>query len=285
MAATPHNEFDIEQNTNEWLEMRLGPVGSRINSSEIGKATGLSRWDPPASFYLMRCGLTEKPEANAAMNKGHLMEDACARKYEEITGRTMRDGGYCTGSHALYPRLFAEQDDRHRFGASVDRRCLPSDDYKCDLECKCPATPASYLRYYADDTIQWTHLAQMHMQMAVRGHDTIHYMVTLFDDDTKELMACVLREVQWSETLWQWMAARARRMSVALTAVLVGGADAEEVAPLEIVQIDLNDTDALPFEVPYYAELYREGGSGEQFVLERRQQPMKNPGQRKRRTK
>lgn len=253
---SPENEFDVEQNTPEWLSLRLGPISGRINSSEIGKATGLNKWEHPSVFYQQRCGASKPKEMNAAMRKGHLMEGACVAHYEQVTSRTMRDGGYCVGSHALYPDVFSEPDDRYRFGASVDRRCLPGDAFKCDLECKCPANPSSYARYYEGASVQWTHLAQMHLQMAVRGHKLIHYMVTLFDN-YGGLQAWVLREVAWSESFWQWMAPRARTMSQAITAVVELGGNVDEEAPLGLTQLVLTDETALPFVKPTWTELSR----------------------------
>lgn len=211
----------VKQNTDEWLTLRRGPLLSRINSSEAGAAAGLSPFQSPSEFFRGRVLSAGGPkfsvEAKRRMEKGHLLEDECAKACSLLMGgMEFKNGAYHTASAAATPHTFKDDLDELFFGCSVDRL-----GDNIDLECKCPWDENSFDRYYRHG-IQNSHVAQLMLQMAVRGYSSILYMVALFsNDDERTLQDFVLRKVYWDQELWDgFLYPRLRHMAESITAAL-----------------------------------------------------------------
>lgn len=71
------------ENTDFWLEMRKGGIGS----SEIASVLGLNPWTSPYQLWLRKTGQTPPQDENFAMKAGHYLEDAVANFYQDETGR------------------------------------------------------------------------------------------------------------------------------------------------------------------------------------------------------
>jgi len=210
--SSGYTPIDVEQNTNEWLLLRQGPLECRIGSSEIGVAAGLSRWKTAEQFLVDRVA-RESVESNAAMQHGHHFEPLAAKAYTLETGREVRDAGYMLPC-ALHNRYFDLPGDCVRFGCSLDRL-----GDEVDLEIKCPFSQRSFERYYATG-IQLSHLAQLHLQMALRQRSQIHYVACLFDRNTEKLLKMRLSVVHFNEHFWRFIYCRARLVSSVIYEVL-----------------------------------------------------------------
>lgn len=212
----------VEQNTEEWFALRRGPLLSRINSSEAGAAAGLSPFQNPNEFFrdrvLCAAGARHSAEAAKRMEKGHLLEEECAQACAVLLDGVadFEAGAYHTADASTNPNCFKDELDQLFFGCSVDRLGV-----EFDLECKCPWDQNSFDRYYRHG-IQNSHVAQLMMQMAVRGRKSILYMVALYSNDEEHtLQDFVLRKVYWNQELWEnFLYPRIRYMAECITAAL-----------------------------------------------------------------
>lgn len=66
----------------EWLEVRKSGIGS----SEVPTILGLNPYDTPYQLWLRKTGQIPPTEENAAMKRGHWLEDGVAQYYSEATG-------------------------------------------------------------------------------------------------------------------------------------------------------------------------------------------------------
>lgn len=67
----------------DWLEVRKSGIGS----SEVPTILGLNPYDTPYQLWLRKTGQIPPTEENAAMKRGHWLEDGVAQYYSEATGR------------------------------------------------------------------------------------------------------------------------------------------------------------------------------------------------------
>lgn len=110
-----------------------------------------------------------------------------------------------------------------------------------DLECKCPVSERSFQSYY-EDRIDFSYLAQVHLQMAVRQRERIHFMVTLYEPkprNTYLLKKAVLYEIEFSQAFWDFIYERARDLAELMLLVASGEMSYEEAIQ---EQLDI-DTD------------------------------------------
>lgn len=70
------------KNREEWLEVRKSGIGS----SEVPTILGLNPFDTPYQLWLRKTGQIPPVEENAAMKRGHWLEDGVAQYYSEATG-------------------------------------------------------------------------------------------------------------------------------------------------------------------------------------------------------
>lgn len=70
------------QNTPEWLEIRKGKIGA----SDASIIMGASPYKTPFQLWEEKLGLAPPPEQNAAMRRGHELEEPARKRMEELTG-------------------------------------------------------------------------------------------------------------------------------------------------------------------------------------------------------
>lgn len=123
--------YDVEQNTPEWDELRLGKATASNFAcfmANYGKAFG-----EPAKDYALQIALeiatgrkAEHSFTNKHMERGHAQEPLARMLYEEMHFVTVRNGGFfCHGTH----------------GDSPDGRVVESDGV---VEFKAVTAPAHY---------------------------------------------------------------------------------------------------------------------------------------------
>lgn len=194
-------EVKVKQNTEQWLAARKGQLRVAIGGSGIGAAAGLNQHMSRSAYYQSQIN-QEKVEENEAMRHGHLFEQKNADLYARWTNNRVRECGVHFPDPSVNS-LFQEMDDRY-FCVSLDRA-----GEVVDLECKCPFSENSFRQYY-EERIDFSYLAQVHLQMAVRGRERIHFMVTLYDPRTSRLKKAVLYEIYFSREFWRFIYERAR---------------------------------------------------------------------------
>ena len=91
--------IDIEQNTDEWLDLRVGRLGgSSIGKvmANYGKAFGKPAHDKATQLALekIRGRSFEDGYTNAHMERGHAEEPIARKLYEETTFTEVTNGGY-----------------------------------------------------------------------------------------------------------------------------------------------------------------------------------------------
>ena len=91
--------IDVEQNTDEWMELRAGRVGG----SSIGKimANYPKAFGKPAQDYAIQTAIerirghqSENGYTNAHMERGHEQEPVARQMYEDYTFSEVTNGGY-----------------------------------------------------------------------------------------------------------------------------------------------------------------------------------------------
>jgi len=232
-------ELNVKQNTDEWQNARKGFLGVQIGGSGIGAAAGVNLHCKRSTYFSNHLwgepeekDKKEKERKEAAFRHGHLCEPYNATLYTEWTGNQVRECGIHIPVPAHNP-YFQEKDDLY-FAVSCDRI-----GPQIDLECKCPVSARSFKQYY-EDRIDLSYLAQVHLQMAVRQRDCIHFMVTLYEqkpNNTYLLRKAILYEIEFSQDFWQFIYRRARDLAELMWLVSSG-----EMLPSEIDkdQLDLD---------------------------------------------
>lgn len=201
------SEIRVVQNTDAWKEARKGPLRISIGGSGIGAAAGLNQHMSRSEYFSLQLHDTQV-EQTEAMKHGHRFEALNAQLYVEWTGNKVSECGVHVPDPANNP-LFQEGDDLY-FCASLDRV-----GKEVDLECKCPVSLNSFNQYYCD-RIDYSYLAQVHLQMAIRRRKRIHFMVTLYDKDSGQLVKALLYEIDFSLDFWNFIYRRAREVAEAL---------------------------------------------------------------------
>ena len=129
---TPNVKFVKRPATREeWLALRKPYIGG----SDVASVLGLSPWRTPYQLWAEKTGRqVEEPKNPLSLELGSYEEDFVARKYAQLTGRTVRNFGYMVC------------DDESHLCADIDRLVVPDgesiaayrEDIRTDviLECK-----------------------------------------------------------------------------------------------------------------------------------------------------
>jgi len=99
----------IEHDTREaWLETRRTGIGG----SDAAAILGYSKYRSPLELYCDKIGLTESSAAETEHQEwGHRLEEPIARKYAEVSGRTITDlGDFTIHRSGEYPWMLATVD-------------------------------------------------------------------------------------------------------------------------------------------------------------------------------
>lgn len=143
----------IEQNTQEWLEMRKTKVGA----SDCPIILGMSPWKTPYQLWEEKLGLKELPSMSPAMRRGHDLEEEARRKYEQYTG------------NIVMPEVVLHKDLKWMM-ASLDGISMSKD---CIVEIKCPGKKDHDLA--AQGKIPDKYYPQLQHQLEVSGLSHMHY--------------------------------------------------------------------------------------------------------------
>lgn len=74
--------MNLEQNTQEWLEIRKHKIGA----SDAPVIMGVSPWTTPLQLWEEKMNLKEVRQSNYAMDRGREMERAAREHFEKLTG-------------------------------------------------------------------------------------------------------------------------------------------------------------------------------------------------------
>lgn len=75
----------------DWLQHRRSGIGG----SDAAAVLGLSPWKSPLALWSEKCGLVDEPNLDELeyIEWGNVLEEPIARKYSQVTGRTLIDHG------------------------------------------------------------------------------------------------------------------------------------------------------------------------------------------------
>ncbi len=196
VAAVPLTFFhDVLQRGPEWDGLR----GPRVSGSN-GELFNLSQYDEPSVGYRHAIGVERKvfsERGRKAMEHGNAYEHASSlylhvlfEKFrredlplEDIDARWIRQDydinpGYDIPNPAVHS-VFTEQQDRHRFGVSLDMR-----GSVIDCEIKNPVSEQSFALNYLE-LFSPTYYFQVQWSMAVRGRESMLLFATFYNDECK----------------------------------------------------------------------------------------------------
>jgi len=172
---------NIEQNTQEWRELRRKYMGS----SDAPAALGMSRYRSPVEVAQEKrlpktADAFPSPETEA-QRRGHVLEEVVARRFARHMG--MSESRLLPGGHVVHPE--------HDFmAASPDRRL---DGENTLLECK---THNLWLRdqYGEDgsDNVTDCEYIQVQHQMAVTGAEAVYVAVLFAAEETFGILVKML---------------------------------------------------------------------------------------------
>lgn len=100
----------------QWLEKRRSGLGG----SDAAAVLGLSPWKSPLELWAEKSGLVDQPNLDELeyIEWGNVLEEPIARKYVQVTGRTLIDHG----------RFAIKSSEKHPFmHCTIDREIAPFD--------------------------------------------------------------------------------------------------------------------------------------------------------------
>ena len=143
----------IKQNTQEWLELRK----SHIGASDAPIILGQSPWKTAFQLWEEKLGLREPQQINAAMMRGHELEQIARSAYSKHTGVMVEPE---VVFHTEKEWMMASLD-----GLSLDRSIV--------VEIKCPGEIDHNIA--AQGKVPAKYYAQLQHQLAVIGLKRLHY--------------------------------------------------------------------------------------------------------------
>jgi putative phage-type endonuclease len=148
---TQTEEINIEQGSEEWLELRR----TKITSTDAGTILGVNPWKSLKKLREEKFGVRDDYK-NAAMQRGHDLEPVARKLYEDLY--TVK----------LKPKVFV----RDFAMASVDGICDKNEHL---IEIKCP-TEKNIGKSLSREIPDY-YFAQMQHQLYVLGLDIMYYCV------------------------------------------------------------------------------------------------------------
>ena len=148
---------DIQQNTPEWLELRLGKFTASDAQAIASNGRGLESlvFEKVAEILT---GKQKEEYTNADMERGHELEEMARNSYEVETGIVVKRVGFIEKSE--------------RIGCSPDG--LIDEDGLQEIKCK---NDANFVRYMFDKIIDTDHVWQMQMQLLISERKYCDYVV------------------------------------------------------------------------------------------------------------
>jgi len=150
--------FDVEQNTDEWNELRLKRfTASMASDLFMAKTTAGYRKAIIKVAYEIVTGESEENFSNKWMQRGHDKEPIAVENYENYTFRETSNGGFWTYGEYC--------------GASPDRKI---EGMNAGIEIKCPSFQI-YDEYLSTGKIPKDYMWQIQMQLLCTGFDFIDF--------------------------------------------------------------------------------------------------------------
>lgn len=149
---------DLQQGTDEWLEVRLGKFTASTATAIKSNGKGLDTLVLDKAVELITKKQAKKAYKSAAMENGNEMEDEARTVYELSTGLSVVQVGFC--------------ELNEHVGCSPDG--LVGDDGL--VEIKCPEA-RTFLSYKLTKKVDTGYYAQMQMQMYVTDRQWCDYVV------------------------------------------------------------------------------------------------------------
>lgn len=144
----------------DWLSLRRKSIGG----SDAGAILGMNQWASPITVYLDKTGQTEDRETTEAMRQGTDFEEYVAKRWMEITGKTVRRDNFMWC-----------HDDYDFITANIDRDVIGEN---AGLECK---TMSGFSDYDLEGgEVPAHYYAQCQHYMAVRGYDRMYLCILVY---------------------------------------------------------------------------------------------------------
>jgi hypothetical protein len=177
-----------------WLKLRRNfDKRCRVNGSDAYTIARLTRYKSPSQLFREISGQVPAKDIShdESIVKGHTCEPLNAGVYEQEMCTTLKVVGYFTPTDEN-PNF--EPGDGEYIGCTPDRvnaLCASAPD----VEIKSP-------RYRLPREVPLDHIAQLHVEMAVRNKPSIHYHSGLYDDSMSVLLGYFISEVYFSREFW-----------------------------------------------------------------------------------
>jgi hypothetical protein len=190
-------EYNVVQNdeAGEWKRLRRnGDNLCRVNGSDAGIIAGFSRYKSPDQLFFEILNRVEFVPTEATEN-GHYREPYIAKLYEQVMQCELVESGYCV---PLEDNENFLPGDWFFIGVSFDR--INTNPKLPDVEIKAP-----FFGPYKRGYVQPTHMAQLHVQMAVRNKKNIHYIAAFYPDrgEETECSSFFIVNVVFCKEYWQ----------------------------------------------------------------------------------
>jgi len=143
----------IQQNTQEWLDLRKNHIGA----SDAPIILGQSPWKTSFQLWEEKLGLRPSPQMNAAMMRGHELEPIARQAYNDYTGNCAEPE---VVFHPEHKWMMASLD-----GISLDRSVI--------VEIKCPGQKDHDVA--GSGKIPDKYYAQLQHQLATINLNLLHY--------------------------------------------------------------------------------------------------------------
>jgi putative phage-type endonuclease len=102
-------EYNTQPDREKWLEKRQAGIGG----SDAAAVMGVSPWKSPLALWAEKTGLVEQPnlEELEYIEWGQVLEEPIAKKYRQVTGRSLSDmGRYAILTSDLHPFMHTTID-------------------------------------------------------------------------------------------------------------------------------------------------------------------------------
>lgn len=151
--------YDIDQNSDEWMDLRLGKfTASSFSDLFMAKTTAGYKKAIIKVAYERVTRESQEMYSNKWMQRGHEMEPFAADNYELLTFNSLENAGFYEYSDFI--------------GASPDRKITGQNG---GTEFKCPSFQV-YNEYLETNKIPKSYFWQIHGQLLCTGWDFIDYM-------------------------------------------------------------------------------------------------------------
>jgi hypothetical protein len=174
--------YDIEQNSDEWYDLRLGMFSASPASVLFmeKKTKGYQNLITKIAFERVT-GKTQKQFSNDWMEYGHITEPEASENYQIETFNELENGGLWIANEWMC--------------ASPDAKII-GQNAGCEFKCPSVSTYREYIEQYNKKTkveLPKDYFYQVHFQMLCTGWEYIDYM-PYYSNSLKQLLTRVYRD-------------------------------------------------------------------------------------------